>query len=124
MGWRLALVGLTGLNLIVVAALLGPCQHASPAATAADTLRAKAIELVDQHGRVRAQLNVESDGEAVFRLRDSKGEIRVKLGAGERGSGLLLLDGSTEPAIHLLAGTSDPTLTLQGKDGRRKAITP
>jgi hypothetical protein len=124
MGWRLALVGLTGLNLIVVAALLGPCQHASAAATAADTLRAKAIELVDQHGRVRAQLNVESDGEAVFRLRDSKGEIRVKLGAGEHGSGLLLLDGSTEPAIHLRAGTSDPTLTLQGKDGRRKAITP
>lgn len=124
MGWRLTVVGLTGVNVVVVAALLAPCQHASAAAVAVETVRAKAIELVDQHGQVRAQLNVESGGEAVLRLRDSKGEIRVKLGASERGSGLVLLDASTEPAIHLLAGNSDPTMTLQGRDGRRRAITP
>jgi hypothetical protein len=88
------------------------------------TVRARALELVDDRGRVRAQLNVESDGETVFRLRDSKGEIRVKLGAGGDGSGLLLLDGSTEPGIHMLAKSSGTTVTLTNSGGQRRVITP
>jgi hypothetical protein len=72
MGWRLAMLGLTGLNLIVVAALLGPCQHASAAATAADTLRAKAIDtmgvtqditqLVRWSGSNPSALQIDADG--------------------------------------------------------------
>ena len=87
---------------------------------APDVVRARAIELIDERGQVRASLEIESSGEAVFRMRDSRGTIRVKLGASETGSGLLLLDDRTEPALHLLASGDATTLTLaqEGKDKR------
>ena len=123
MGARRLLITLTSVNALVLALLL---LHSNRLAAASDpeTLRARAIELVDERGQVRAQLNVESSGEAVFRLRDQKGEIRVKLGASGEGSGLLLLDGATEPAIHMLAKGSGTSLTLSGKGGLRRVITP
>jgi hypothetical protein len=71
-----------------------------------DVLRARLIELVDAKGQVRAQLKTEASGEVVLRLRDQEGQIRVKLGAGRDGSGLLLNDERTEPGIHMLAGIS------------------
>jgi hypothetical protein len=74
---------------------------------------------------------VEPGGEVVFRLLDQHGTIRIKLGAGEDGSGLVLADEATEPAIHLVArrtGTSErPTttsITLQGTDGQQRVIRP
>jgi hypothetical protein len=119
---RVALA-LASLNAVLLAAvLLG--GHRASAAVVPDTLRARAIELVDVRGRVRAQINVESSGEAVFRLRDGAGQVRVKLGADESGSGLLLLDGATEPAIHMLARTGGTTLTLASKNGARRVLTP
>jgi hypothetical protein len=55
----------------------------------------------------------------------------VKLGASESGSGLLLLDGATEPAVHIIArrgGTAaQPTttsLTLRGAHGQQRVIAP
>lgn len=92
--------------------------------TSPQTLRARAIELVDGNGQVRAQLNVESNDEVVFRLRDAKGTIRVKLAASEEGSGFLLLDDATEPGIHVLAKRSGTSLTLTGKDGAKRVIAP
>ena len=97
-----------------------PTAQAQEAGTIPAVLRARAIELVDERGQVRANLKVEADGEAVFRLRDAKGTIRVKLGATDDGSGLLLLDDRSEPAVQLLAKRSGTSLTLseQGKDPR------
>jgi hypothetical protein len=117
------ILGLVAVNGALTMALLGR-DHGEAAASDPGTVRARAIELVDERGRVRAQLNVEPDGEAVFRLRDAAGEIRVKLGAGEDGSGLLLLNGSTEPGIHLLAKKSGTQLTLASQGGQRRVITP
>lgn len=117
------IIGLAGINVVLLAALLVQGPRAS-AAGDPGTVRARAIELVDERGRVRAQLNVESDGEVVFRLRDSAGEIRVKLGAGGDGSGLLLLDGSTEPGIHMLAKSTETSVTLTARGGQRRVITP
>jgi hypothetical protein len=117
---RGVLIGLTGLNVVLAAVLLAQGSSGSDP----ETVRARAIELVDQHGQVRAQLNVEADGEAVFRLRDSKGEIRVKIGAGADGSGLLLLDGSTEPGIHMRAKSTGTSMVLSSKGGQRRVITP
>ena len=87
-------------------------------------VRAQAIELVDEGGQVRAALTVESNGETVFRLRDAKGTIRVKLGASEDGSALLLIDGSTEPGAHILSRRTGTTFTLKGPDGRAHVIKP
>jgi len=61
------------------------------------------FELVDEQGEQRVSIKVEQNGEVLLRLRDSNGTIRVKLGANEEGSGLLLLDSETNPGIHALA---------------------
>jgi hypothetical protein len=89
-----------------------------------DVLRARMIELVDDHGQARANLKVEPGGEVVFRLRDAQGAIRVKLGASADGSGLLLLDDQTEPAVHVLAKRGGTTLTLAEKGKEKRVITP
>jgi hypothetical protein len=86
-------------------------------------LRARAIELVDDRGVARAQLDVEPSGEVVFRLRDASGTIRVKIGASEDGSGLVLLDDATEPGIHALAKRAGTSVTVaRGK--QRHIIKP
>jgi hypothetical protein len=123
MGFHRLVVGLASINVVLLAGVVIQ-GHRVSAAGNAGTVRARAIELVDERGSVRAQLNVEPDGEAVFRLRDAAGEIRVKLGAGADGSGLLLLDGATEPGIHLLAQKSGTRLTLASSGGQRRVITP
>ena len=113
------LIGLNVTTLLIAAATLLPAFAAN-----SDVVRARAFELIDDKGMVRALLNVEEGGEAVFRLKDAAGEVRVKMGANKEGSGLLLLDGSTEPAIHLLAKDSGPTVTLKAKDRPPRVITP
>lgn len=102
-------ITVTAINLGLLLFLL-PQVKLTAAPTAASVVRAQAIELVDERGQIRAQLNVESNGEVVFRLRDAKGTIRVKLGASEDGSGLLLLNESTEPGVHILAKRSGTSL--------------
>jgi hypothetical protein len=85
-------------------------------------VRARAIELVDGRGRVRTQIKVERSGEVVFRMKDQSGRIRVKLGASRSGSGLLLLNESTEPGIQALSGEST-SLSVQRGD-RRQVVAP
>jgi hypothetical protein len=86
-------------------------------------LRARSLELVDDRGLARAQLDVESTGEVVFRLRDASGTIRVKIGASEDGSGLVLLDEATAPGVHILARRAGTSVTLT-KGARQHIITP
>ncbi len=82
-------------------------------------LRTRAIELLDERGKKRAQLNVESNGEVVFRLRDSAGTIRAKFGADERGSGLILMDERTEATVQLRANDKGGNLSLFTREGRK-----
>ena len=86
-------------------------------------LRARTIELVDGRRQVRAQIKVERTGEVVFRLRDQDGTIRVKLGAGREGSGLLLLNEATEPGVQALAGAEQTSVTLQ-RGEQRNVLVP
>ena len=48
----------------------------------------------------------------VLLLRDQNGTIRVKLGASESGSGLLLANERTEPGAQILAGRTGTLLSL------------
>lgn len=116
------MMALTALNLLIMIVLLA--KSGSTAQADPSVVRAQAIELVDAKGSVRAQLNVEESGETVFRLRDENGTIRVKIGASEDGSGLLLANNATEPGVHMLAKRSGTSLTLTGKDGEKRVITP
>lgn len=87
-------------------------------------LRAQKIELVDEKGKVHASMKIEENGETVFRLMDSDGTIRVKLGASKEGSGLVLLNDETSPGLHALAKADGTSLTLTNKNGQKQTITP
>ena len=118
---RFALVFISVCLLVVVGLQLR--ERPADGQTAPEVLRARAIELVDEAGLARAQLNVSPDGQVVFRLRDESGAIRVKLGADENGSGLLLLDNRTTPGVQALATRARTSLTLR-RSGHRRVLRP
>lgn len=121
------------LGIILAIVNLGPLvflmTHGGSAIAQDDAaiLRGRGLELVDATGRVRAQFRVEPDGEAVFRIFDGDGTIRVKLGAGAHGSGLLLLDETTEPGVQIIKRTADDHERqldrLEGRASGHQALT-
>lgn len=114
---------LSALNLAILA---GAASLPRPARAQGgdDVLRGRALELVDERGKTRARLDVEASGEVVFRLLDQQGTIRVKLGAGKEGSGLLLANDATEPGVHILANAAGSSVRIVNKDGRERVIAP
>jgi len=123
------------MNMLRVAVALGALNFAILVGAAVRTgsagaqggggiLRGSALELVDEGGKTRARINVEPGGEVVFRLLDQQGTIRVKLGAGREGSGLLLANDATEPGVHILAKDTGSSIRVVNKDGRQRLIAP
>ncbi len=119
---RLA-IAFTGVNLVLLLFVISQAGSAAPQ-SAAPILRGSALELVDDHGQIRARFNVQSDGEVILRLLDEKGTIRVKLGASAHGSGLVLLNDATEPGVQILAQGVGSSVKLKNKNGREQVITP
>jgi hypothetical protein len=111
------------LTALTLALLLGAAlnDRTADAREMQTVLRAQSIELVDGSGQVRAQLNV-SGGQVVFRLRDARGTIRVKLAASESGSGLLLANERTEPGVQILAERTTSVLLQRG--AKRRVLRP
>jgi hypothetical protein len=116
-------VALGALNLAILAGAAVQARTAG-AQGGDDILRGRALELVDEGGKTRARIDVEPSGEVVFRLLDQQGTIRVKLGAGKEGSGLLLANDATEPGVHILAKDTGSSIRVVNKDGRQRLIAP
>lgn len=129
-------IALTVVNLGILIFQLSQIRPVEANSAAPPVLRGRALELVDDHGRVRAEIKVlpaqpafkMPDGttgypEAVqLRLFSSKGGPNVKLVATEDGSGLVL--GGESGYVQILArGTSD-FVKLVNKDGRQQLIKP
>jgi len=127
--------GLTVLNSLLLAFLLaqtGPL----PAQGAVSVLRGRALEIVDDHGRVRAELRVlpaqptlkMPDGTVGYpetvqlRLLDSRNGPHVKLTATEDGSGMVL--GGEGGYTQLSSRGKNPLITIVTADGRQHTITP
>ncbi len=101
-------------------------------------LRARALEIVDDHGRVRAMIKVfpaspnvkMPDGTTgypetvLLRLIDSKGAPNVKIAATEDGSAVSFAGESNPTYIQLLARGANTSLKLVNKDGRQQVIQP
>ena len=110
--------------LLLIAALVVSAQPRND-----QVLRGRALELTDDAGRMRCRINVESTGEVVLRMTDQGGTIRVKLGAGEDGSGMVLLDETAEPGVHLIArreakpGKKATSVTVAA-GGKTRVIAP
>ena len=127
-------IGLTVLNLFILMSALFHAQSAAPPEVA-PVLRGRVLELVDDHGRVRAELKVfpaqpsvkMPDGTVGFpeavqlRLISSKGGPNVKLGTSEDGAGLVLSGESGYVQI-LSRGTNPPFVKLVTKDGHERVF--
>jgi hypothetical protein len=128
-------IGLTVLNFLLLL-YTGFRAGAAPSATIAPVLRARALEIVDDNGRVRAMIRVfpaspetkMPDGTlgypetVLLRLIDSTGAPNVKIAATEDGS-VVSLAGESNPAhVQLLARGTSPSLKLVNKDGHEQLI--
>jgi hypothetical protein len=105
---------------------------------AAPVLRGRALEIVDDRGRVRASITVlpadptvkMPDGTVgypetvLLRLITSKGRPNVKIGASERGAGQVLGGESDPTYVQILAEGPSTSLKLSNGDGREQLIKP
>jgi hypothetical protein len=131
------LVVLTVLNFLLLIFSLGQTR-AVVAEGVAPVLRGRGLEIVDDKGRVRASITIlpadptfkMPDGTVgypetvLLRLIDSKGGPNVKLGATDRGAGLLIGGESDPTYVQILAEGSATSLKLLNKDGRERLIKP
>jgi hypothetical protein len=117
-----------------------PAQpHRAAAQDVAAVLRGRALEIVDDQGRVRAEIKVfpaqptlkMPDGttgypEAVLlRLNDSQNGAHVKLETTEDGAGLVLGGPTgTKGYTQLRSRGVDPFIKIVNKDGREQIIKP
>ncbi len=129
---RLIIV-LTGLNFIVLAFGLAQLRPAGAQGVPA-LLRGRALELVDERGRVRAELKVlpadptvkMPDGTTgypetvLLRLISTSGGPNVKLSATEDGSGMVL--GGQSGYVQVLSRTADPFVKIHNTNGRERVI--
>jgi hypothetical protein len=132
---RLLLV-LTVVNLGLLVLLLLP--HIGPALAndAAPVLRGRALEIVDELGRVRASLNVlpastQANGEAssetvLLRLITERGRPSVKIGASEQSAGVSFAgpSGTKDTYVILEAKGMASSLRLRNEDGREQVVKP
>jgi hypothetical protein len=113
--------------------------HPTAAREIEPVLRGRALEIVDDQGRVRAEIKVfpaqptlkMPDGttgypEAVLlRLNDSHNGAHVKLETTEDGAGLLLGGKTgTNAYTQLSSRGADPLIKIVNKDGREQIIKP
>jgi hypothetical protein len=130
------LLALTAVNVVlfiaVLVQLLGPAKSQG----AASVVRGRALEIVDERGRVRASLSVlpagtSSGGVAypetvLLRLITERGGPSVKLSASEQASSLSLAGptGSSNTYVILESRDSASTLELRNENGHRQIIKP
>jgi hypothetical protein len=133
---RLFMIGLVIVNLALVGYQFaqGKPEQSNDVVS---VVRARAFEIVDEHGRVRGEIKVlpaqpdfkMPDGtigypEAVqLRLISSQGGPNVKLGTTEDGAGLVI--GGEMGYVQVLSrGTNLPFVKIVTKDGREQLMKP
>ena len=126
------LIALTVVNLGLLVFALAQMRPAV-AQDVAPVLRARALEIVDQQGRVRASIVLHPPQTVggqpypetvMLRLIDQHGRPAVKLGASERGAGLGLAGDSDPTYVLLKAEGTGVALKLTSKDGRERLLEP
>jgi hypothetical protein len=117
-------------------------QVIQPRGTAAEeiapVLRGRELQLVDQRGRIRAEIKVLPPDPAVkmpdgttgypetvlLRLIESQGRPNVKISATEDGSGISLGGNANPTHIQILARGDRPQMKLVNLDGKQQTIQP
>jgi hypothetical protein len=133
---RLLMV-LTGVNLGLLGyQVISATPRAVAAADPAPVIRGRALEIVDDRGRVRASLSilpedpkVQRNGKpypetVLLRLMSPEGRPNVKLGASSLGSGLVIGGESDPTYVQVLAEGGESTVKLINQDGIERLIRP
>jgi hypothetical protein len=99
-------------------------------------LRGRALEIVDARGKVRASIAVLPEDPKVIwkgkpypetvllRLMSPEGRPNVKLGASQKGAGLVVGGESDPTYVQVLAEGGESRLKLINKDGTERVIKP
>ena len=129
------LIALTLVNLALLIFTLAQV-HPAVAEGVPPVLRGRALEIVDERGRVRASLNVlpattQPNGErysetVLLRLITERGRPSVKIGASEQAAGLSLAGptGTKDTYVILEAKGTASSLKLRNEDGREQIVKP
>ncbi len=128
------LIVLTLVNLALLIFTLAQVRPAS--AEGVSVLRGRALEIVDERGRVRASLNVlpaktQPNGETyaetvLLRLITERGRPSVKIGASEQAAGVSLAGPTKTKDTYVILeakGTAS-SLRLRNEDGREQIVKP
>jgi hypothetical protein len=127
---------LTALNLGLLWYQSRPAPQTTATDPVPDVIRAHALEIVDDQGKVRASIRVLPEDPKVLwkgkpypetvllRLITADGRPNVKLGAGKSGSGLLIAGEDDPTYVQVLAEGQEPSVKLSNKDGRERVIEP
>ncbi len=125
------LLALTLANLVLLVCLLSQVHPAGAAPEVAPVLRGRALQIVDDGGRVRASISVLPAGTAtaetvLLRLITERGRPSVKIGASEEEAGLALVGPTGTKATYALLGAKGTasSLKLSNEEGRERVIEP
>jgi hypothetical protein len=125
------LVVLTMANLVLLMSTLARDRPVG-AQGVSQVLRGRALEIVDEQGRVRASITVtpaatvdsrDYPESVVLRLAEPRGGPGVKLAASKDGSGLRLGDGS-ETGIDITAKSTGSFVRVTDTDGQMQLLKP
>jgi hypothetical protein len=131
------LIALTAVNLgLLCYQSIQPRPGLAATAGAPTILRGRALEIIDDQGRVRASLSVLPEDPKVtwkgkpypetvlLRLMSPDGRPNVKLGATRLGAGLVIGGESNPTHIQVLAEGGETTVKLVNGDGLERVIKP
>jgi hypothetical protein len=129
------LIVLTVVNLVLVVMTLSSLRPVA-AQGSSSVLRGRALEIVDDQGRVRASISVmpasrQPNGEpypetVLLRLITERGRPSVKISAAEEQSGLMFAGptGTKETWLQLGANGTATSLRLKNEDGTERVVKP
>ena len=128
---------LTAVNVAILSYQLArPRPGVASTTNVLPVIRARALEIVDDRGRVRASLAVLPEdpehmwkGEpypetVLLRLISAEGRPNVKLGASRRGAGLLIGGESDPTYVQVLAEGGESSVKLIDQSGTERLIKP
>lgn len=131
------LIVLTAVNLGLLGyQLLQPRVSLAATADVPAVIRARALEIVDDRGKIRASLSVIPEDPKVMwegkpypeivllRLMSPDGRPNVKLGATRLGSGLVIGGESNPTYVQVKAEGGESTVKLIDKNGLERVIKP
>lgn len=123
------LIVLTILNLVILILTFSQLRPAVASAEISPVLRGRALEIVDEHGEVRASIKVypaknDEKETVMLRLITEKGRPSVKIAASEQSAGLSFAGptGTKQTYVQIISEGEKSLLRLKNEDGKEVVL--